>query len=364
MTIGIEAERANNPIKTGVEHYAQQLILHLAQIDRQNNYILYLRSKPEHWFFTLPKNFKVKVMPFPLFWTQARISLEMLFHPVDVLFIPASALPLIHPKNSVVTIHDLAWKYFPEAFTGFMRNYLEWSAGFAVRRAKKIIAPSFATRNDVVKAYGAPPDKIAVIPHGYEPNQTQAEKVSPDLAKQLPEKFILFVSTLQPRKNLEKLIDAFRKLRQQHPEIAHKLVVAGKPGWKFAGILKKIDENKDIVVYLGHVDNQDKWALYRKASALVMPSLYEGFGLWILEAFDAGVPVVTSNISSMPEVAGDAAVYCDPNSEADIEQAMVKVLTDSGLIESLRQKGQERLARFGWKKCAEQTLELFNSLNS
>jgi hypothetical protein len=107
MTIGIEAERANNPQKTGVEHYAKQLILHLAQIDAQNHYRLYLRSQPESWLLELPKNFSVKVMPFPIFWTQLRISWEMLVHPVDVLLIPASALPLIHPKKSVVTIHDL-----------------------------------------------------------------------------------------------------------------------------------------------------------------------------------------------------------------------------------------------------------------
>ena len=116
MIIGIEAERANNPTKTGVEHYAKQLILHLAEIDHENTYILFLRSQPEDWFFKLPKNFKVKVMPFPVFWTQLRLSWEMLFNPVDALFIPASALPLIHPKHSVVTIHDVAWKYFPESF--------------------------------------------------------------------------------------------------------------------------------------------------------------------------------------------------------------------------------------------------------
>jgi len=146
MTIGIEAERANTAQKTGVEHYAKQIVLHLAQIDRVNTYILYLRTKPEEWFFSLPKNFTVKVMPFPIFWTQLRISLEMLSHPVDVLFIPASALPVIHPKKSIVTIHDIAWAFFPESFTWFTRIFLRLSTWFAVKSASSIIAVSEATK--------------------------------------------------------------------------------------------------------------------------------------------------------------------------------------------------------------------------
>src|SRR6185503_5545744 len=123
MTIGIEAERANHAQKTGVEHYAKQLILHISKIDHENQYVLYLRTKPQDWFFDLPKNFKIKVMPFPIFWTQIRISLEMLFHPPDVLFIPASSMPIIHPKKTVVTVHDLAFMYYPEMFTTFMRYF-------------------------------------------------------------------------------------------------------------------------------------------------------------------------------------------------------------------------------------------------
>ena len=123
--------------KTGVEHYAKQLILHLAKIDKENQYVLYLRTSPEDWFLRLPENFKIKVMPFPIFWTQIRISLEMLLHPVDVLIIPASALPVIHPKKSVVTIHDLPGDIYPADFTWFNRNFLEWSTKFAVKEGKQ-----------------------------------------------------------------------------------------------------------------------------------------------------------------------------------------------------------------------------------
>ncbi len=358
MIIGIEAERANCAQKTGVEHYAKQLILHLAKIDSQNQYILYLRTNPEEWFLNLPKNFKIKVMPFPLFWTQLRLSWEMLFHPVDVLFIPASALPIIHPKKSVVTVHDVGWRYFPESFTWFMRNFLEWSTKFAVKRAGKIIAVSESTKRDIIKFYNSDVKRIAVIHHGY-------EMTSSDLTLQtstLPEKYILFLSTLQPRKNLEGLITAFRELKIEHPELPHKLVVAGKPGWKYGQILETVNKNKDIVIYLNHVSENEKTELLRNASLLVLPSFYEGFGMQILESFAANTPVVTSRVSSMPEVAGNAAVYFDPLNIKEIKSAIRQVLMDKSLSDSLKIKGQDRLKDFSWDKCAKETLEVFNLL--
>jgi glycosyltransferase involved in cell wall biosynthesis len=356
MTIGIEAERANNQHKTGVEHYAKQVILHLAEIDSTNQYILFLRTKPEDWFFKLPKNFKVKVMPFPIFWTQIRLSIEMLFNPVDVLFIPASALPLIHPRRSVVTIHDVAWKYFPKSFTWFMRNFLEWSTKFAVKNASNIIAVSESTKRDLVKFYGVDGKKTSVIHHGYERQDKSEEKKEIRIIQQ---PYILFLSTLQPRKNLIGLIEAFKDLKKENPEIPHKLVVVGRPGWKFEKILEDINRNKDIVTYLNHVSDVERFNILAKADLLVLPSFYEGFGMQILEAFEMDVPVATSKVSSMPEVAGEAAVYFDPHNKAEMKNAIKSVLLDKSLADKLRQKGRERLKEFSWQKCAEQTLKVF-----
>jgi len=355
MLIGIEAERANNPQKTGVEHYAKQLILHLAEIDKENQYTLYLRTKPEAWFLKLPKNFKVKVMPFPIFWTQIRISIEMLLHPVDVLMIPASALPLIHPKKSIVTIHDLGWKFYPKTFTWFMRNFLEWSTGFAVSNASNIIAVSESTKRDILKYYKVDESKVVVIHHGYE-NSGQWAVGSGQV--DLPKKYILFLSTLQPRKNLEGLIDAFKLLKQEHPELPHKLVVAGRQGWKYGSIIQKTAQNNGIVVYLNHVSDDDRLAILSKADLLVLPSFYEGFGMQILESLAAGVPVAASNISSMPEVAGEAAVYFDPHNTNEIKNAIKSVLLDKSLADRLKEKGKERLKNFSWEKCATQTLQI------
>lgn len=362
MKIGIEAERANTLQKTGVEHYAKQLILHLAEIDHENEYILYLRHSPEAWFLKLPKNFQVKVMPFPIFWTQLRISWEMLFNPVDVLFIPASALPIIHPKKTVVTIHDLAWKYFPQSFTWFMRNFLEWSTGFAVKRAFRIIAVSESTKKDLVKFYNVDEKKVVVIHHGYENEISNIKLQIPNFEIQNP--YILFLSTIQPRKNLQGLIEAFRELKQQHPEIEHKLVVVGKPGWKFESIMKEIERNRDIVNYLNHVSEEKKYAILHGASALVLPSFYEGFGMQILESFAAGTPVITSKVSSLPEVAGEAAVYFDPHNKVEIKNAIKNVLLDKSLADNLKHKGFERLKQFSWGKCARKTLEVISNYSN
>lgn len=360
MIIGIESERANNPQKTGVEHYAKQLILHLTQIDKNNSYTLYLRTKPQSWFGQLPENFKVKVIPFPIFWTQLRLSLEMLFNPVDVLLIPASALPLIHPKHSVVTIHDIAWRYFPGSFTLFNRIFLQWSTRFAVKNASKIIAVSESTKRDLVKFYGVDAGQVTVVHHGYEIGESENRK-NRRIGTILPETYILFLSTLQPRKNLEGLIDAFKLLKQDNPEIKHKLVIVGRPGWKFEAILKKIEENKDIVVYLNFVSDANRLQILSKADLLVLPSFYEGFGMQILEAFSLNVPVATSRISSMPEVAAEAAVYFDPKNTAEIKNVIQSLLLDKSLADSLRQRGKERLKNFSWEKCAQETLQVLTN---
>lgn len=360
MTIGIEAERANNRVKTGVEHYVKQLILHLAKIDQANQYILYLRTQPEEWLLNLPKNFELKVLPFPIFWTQIRLSWEMIWHSPDVLFVPASTLPLIHPK-SVYTEHDVAWIYYPEIFTFYMRWFHRIFSWLARTGSTKIIAISESTKQDLIVHYHTPAEKIAVIAHGYEQTNKDFSKLSPQILNKLPEKYLLFVSTIQPRKNLVGLIEAFKKLKQEHPELPHKLVVAGKLGWKYEESLQAMEANRDLVVYLGRIDDDDRWPVFRRASLFVHASFYEGFGMWILEAFECGVPVAVSNVSSLPEVGGDAAVYFDPHNLDDIKNTIWKVLSNEELSQELVRKGHERLKGFGWEKCAQETLEVLQS---
>lgn len=363
MRIGIEAQRANNKVKTGVEHYVKELILQLAQVDHKNEYTLYLQTKPDNWFLSLPKNFHLRVIPFPKFWTQIRISWEMIWHAPDVLFVPASTLPLIHPK-SVYTEHDVAWIYYPEIFTWYMLQFHRLFSWLARSSATKIIAISEATKKDLISYYKVDSKKIAVVPHGYTKTENTSTELSAELKAKLPEKYILFLSTLQPRKNLELLIDAFRELKHEHPELPHKLVVVGRAGWKFRNILEKIEQNKDIVMYLGHVKDEERWPIYSHAELFVCPSLYEGFGMPVLEAFECGTPAVVANNSSLPEVGGDAALYFDPASKTEMKEIILKVVTNSELRAQMIAKGKLQLANFSWDKCARQTLDVLESVGS
>jgi glycosyltransferase involved in cell wall biosynthesis len=285
----------------------------------------------------------------------------MLWNKPDVLFIPASSMPIIHPRKTVVTVHDLAFMFYPETYTAFMRYFHMFEDVLVSQLAWKIIAVSESTKKDFVKVWKANDKRISVVHHGYTSQAVNSEQLTVNSELELPERFVLFLSTLQPRKNLEGLIAGFRLFKEQYPENPHKLVVAGKVGWKAEKILEEIERNKDAVVYLNHVTDSQRTELYAQASALAMPSFYEGFGMWILEAFDAGVPLITSNISSMPEVAGNAAEYCDPNSHEDIARSLARVLTNPERATELKNLGKQRLVNFSWRRCAEETLSVLKS---
>jgi glycosyltransferase involved in cell wall biosynthesis len=356
MRIGIEAERANVAAPTGVEHYAKQLIINIARIDLENQYVLYLRSAPQEWIKKLPANFSYKIIPFPVFWTQLRISWEMITDRPDALFIMASALPLIHPKNSVVTIHDLGYVFYPETFTRFQRNYLRFADRYISRFARKIIAVSEQTKKDLLTVYKTDPSKVEVVHHGFDMS-TENMFGSDDERRRvaaLPEKFILHLSTLQPRKNVIALIDAFIELKKEK-NLPHSLVLAGGKGWLYDQIMEKIAHHPEVI-YFGYID--DRFEILRKAQLLVHPAFYEGFGMGLLDAFAARVPVACSNTSSLPEVAGPAAVYFDPKSKEEMKQAIYEALTNEELRRELVAKGGERLKEFTWQKCAEKTLRI------
>lgn len=368
MKIGLEAERANLPNPTGVERYAAELIKNLARLDRKNEYVLYFRTKPQQWFYDLPKNFSIKVMPFPKFWTQLRLSWEMITHPVDVLLILASVLPLIHPKNSVFTTHDIAYEMFPDAFTPFMLNYLKWSTRFAARHARKILAVSEATKKDLTKIYNVDPKKIEVAYLGLDPaefHQRSYAEVQPVLDKYglVYQKYVLFLGTIQPRKNIDRLVDAFQILRKQN-HIEEKLAIFGGRGWLWEPILKKIKMVgiDGSIKYFDYAIHEDLPAIIAGAKLLTLPALYEGFGLPPLEAMASGVPVVVSNVSSLPEITGDAGVLVNPNSEHSIAEGILKVLLDPRLREQMISSGLERAKHFSWENTAKKTLEVIESL--
>ena len=353
MLIGIDASRATPTERTGTENYALHLIQTLLALDHANAYRLYVQQPPPAGLFA--SQAQVRQIDVPRLWTLLALSAEMLRAAPAVLFVPAHVLPLVHPRRSVVTVHDLGYHYFPEAHTRSQRAYLAWSTRYAVRHASRLIAVSQATKHDLVRLYGADGQRVDVVHHGVDREQGtgdrgQFEQIRSRL--QLPERYILSIGTIQPRKNYSRLIEAFSSLGCAGVA----LVIAGKPGWQAEPIVALA--RRAGVILAGHVREDEKVALLAHASVFALPSLYEGFGMTILEAQAAGVPVVTSNTSSCPEIAGAGALLVDPLDTRAIAAALKQALTDESLRGQLRARANANVARFSWEKCARQTLDV------
>ncbi|MEA3459659.1 MAG: glycosyltransferase family 1 protein, partial [Chloroflexota bacterium] len=305
-------------------------------------------------------------MPFPRLWTHLRLSLEMIRRPPDVLFIPAHVLPILHPHASVVTIHDLGYLHYPHAHRLLDRFYLDLSTRYNAHAATHLIADSIATKRDLAECYGVDAAKITVVYPGYDQAAFRPADVKAIEAVKarygIASEYILFVGTIQPRKNLVRLIEAFANL---HTCILAnlQLVIAGKRGWLYEGIFQRVEELglEGQVVFTGYVAEEDLPALLSGARLLVLPSLYEGFGLPVLEAMACGTPVVCSNASSLLEVAGDAAILVDPLDVEELAAAMERVLRDKELQAEMIERGFERAKRFSWEKCAQETLAVLEN---
>lgn len=359
MTIGIDISRLGVAARTGTEQYTYELLGALARLDRERAYRLYCNTLPA----ALPpigSNMRLRSMPFPRLWTHGRLSWEMALHPPDVLFVPAHVLPLVRPRRSVVTIHDLGYEHFPQAHPRRQRLYLRVSTLWSVRAATAIIAISGATRDDLVTRYRVPSDKIRVIHHGVNPRLRPIEdRAIIDAVRtryNISAPYFLYIGTIQPRKNLVRALEAFAAAASR----SFQFVIAGKRGWLSAGIEQRVAELNlgDRVRFTGYVDDNDVPALLSGAHAFVFPSLYEGFGMPVLEAMACGTPVLTSTTSSLPEVAGDAALLVDPTDTTAIAAALEQLATDTALGERLRARGLARAASFTWERCAAETLRV------
>ncbi len=349
MTIGFDGSRAFVGERSGTENYSFQLLSHLAKIDQKNNYIVYIRSLPS-FVFRLPPNFQIKVISWVRLWTQGGLAWQTFKDKLDVLFVPAHTLPIIRKPglNSVVTVHDLGSEYLPKMHQLKQRLYLSFMQRMQLRGATKLIAVSKATKEDLVKKIGIEPKKIQVIYEGYDKNLFKYYNLQ-------PKNYFLFVGTVQPRKNLERIITAF-----SCQSSVVRLVIAGGKGWLSDEIYKLSKKLgiEDRVKFLGFVPDKKLAALYSGAIALVFPSLFEGFGLPILEAQACGCPVITSNVSSMPEVAGKGAIYVNPYDVDDIVKGMQE--SKSQRVKLVK-AGFENIKRFSWEKCARETLKVLLS---
>ena len=369
MLIGIDASRYKHDQATGVEWYSKHIIDSLIKDVLKNDedkIILYSREP-----LVLSKNERVKnkVLKAKKFWTLKRLSKEMKQNPPDVLFVPSHTLPLTTPKHSVIMIHDVAFRYLRKAYTWRQYHYLNWSTKFAVKNASRIIVPSEATAHDLKYFFKCPEDKIVVIQHGFSPPDVHQKEIDSvfknsdafkyfGINKTTP--YILFVGRLESKKNLVHLVQAFAKFSEMHPD--YKLILAGKRGVGFDDILKVVNklEILDKVIMPGYITEEEKAALYKYCKLFTFPSFYEGFGLPILEAFHYKKPVLTSKVSSLPEVAGDGACYCDPYDPEMIEICIDKLINNESYANELVEKGTKKLKSFSWKKAAKQTLNILH----
>lgn len=363
MIIGIDASRTAKQLKTGTETYSTELIKALSKIDRKNEYILYTPLDISDKLPNLGTNFTQKILPFGKFWTQLRLSYEFLYEKPDVFFVPAHTLPLVVPKNSVVTLHDLGFKHYPELYSSTDLNYHNWAMGHSVKNVKHIIAISEFTKKDIMKYFTIDPTKISVIYEGYDQDVFKPLKNRNNSEKP----YILFIGRLEEKKNIVGMIKSYEILRKEN-KIRHQFILAGSPGFGYEKIQSQIssldDEIKKDILLPGYVSQEKYVQLLKSADILFFCSFFEGFGLPPLEAMACGVPVVASNRTSIPEICGKAALLVDPEKPFEMAVALSKIINDTGLRKALISKGIARATLFSWEKCAKETLEVFEKCYS
>ena len=362
LTIAVDASRITTAQRTGTENYALQLIRALIALDSPHRFDLYFRDEPPAGL--LPEHPRVRriVIPFPRLWTHVRLAASLWRSRPDVTFVPAHALPYRFPGAAVVTVHDLGYVYFPNAHPDWNRRYLEWSTRHSVDRATRIVVDSLATAQDLAAHYGVSENKMQLVYPGVDESIRRVEDPSEIAAVRqrygLPEHYLLSMGKPQRRKNIGGMVQAFRAWRTAYQSNSCALVLAGQQGWLYD---PQWTEGVEGVILPGYVADDDVAALYSGAQALLFPSLHEGFGFPVLEAMRCGTPVITSTTSSLPEVAGDAALLVNAREVGEIAESIARILSDEALRKDLIVRGYQQAARFSWRQAAEQTLATLES---
>jgi len=363
MLIGIDANEANVLSRVGISEYAYQILIKLHEFrEAEKNdysYTIYLKSSPlDH----LPKEtswWKYKIVKLPKLWTQIGLPIHLATtrSKPDVFLTLTHYGPRFSKIPTIVSVMDLSYLHFPETFKkNDLYQLTKWTE-YSVKKAKKVITISNSSKDDIIKYYKVSAEKVKVVHLGLKNLSMNAPSEKELSEFGVDKKFILFVGTLQPRKNIARLIEAFSML----PESLlsdYQLVIIGKKGWLYEEILSAPEKFNvtDKVVFLDYISDTELPNFYRKAEVFVLPSLYEGFGLPVLEAMRYGCPVLTSNVSSLPEAGGDAAQYFEPENVKDIKNTIEKVLTDKILREKMIERGREHYKKFTWEKAAKEVL--------
>ena len=371
MLIGIDGNEANVAKRVGVGEYGFELLRQFSGYKGKGlGFRIYLKDKPRNGMPKTTDDWGYRVIQPRPFWTQIALPLDLYFNQPrpDVFFTPTHYAPRFSPIPTVISIMDVSYIHFPEMFRRQDLYKLQHWTKRSARCASAIFTISKASRDDIIKTYGLPGERVVVTYPGVK-HKTQNAMENAELIKekfQIKGDFILFVGTLQPRKNIARLIEAFSKINPSTRATPHaiSLVIVGKKGWQYEEILaapKKYGV-EEKVRFLDFVSDEELAMLYQHAICFVLPSLYEGFGLPVLEAMQYDCPVITSNVSSLPEAGGDAAVYVNPYDVDDIAGKISQVLDDKKLRMSMVEKGRKQVAKFDWEKTAKETLVLLEQV--
>lgn len=383
MRIGIDCRTILNPSagnRAGIAHYTYHLVKALLRLNRADEFLLFFdhRAKNIYRDFLEP-NTVIRFFTYseykkylPYLYSHILAASTLTAEKLDLYHSPANVVPLGYRGKYVVTIHDLAIYRDPGIFPSRQGFSIKYLVPKSLNRASKIVAVSESTKKDVLDFFKIPEDRVQVIYEGVDHERFRRAADPASAREYLRQKyrikkpFLLFVGTLEPRKNLIRLLEAVYLLSKQDSKFIkqYQLVLAGSPGWLYKEIYEEVKSRQleNCVVFTGYLPSEDVPKFYATAELFVYPSLYEGFGLPILEAFSAGVPVVTSNTSALAEVSGGAAVLVDPLDIEGLARAIQTALLDPKLREALKARGQKRAAEFSWEKCAQATMELYRQV--
>jgi glycosyltransferase involved in cell wall biosynthesis len=358
----------------GISRYIYHLLTELRRGDSTHAYQAFVPTLPRLPELEATSRFSIRTTgawsatpAWRVLWEQAVLPLQAAPR-FDLLHGLAFATPLAWPKRSVVTVFDLSFLRYPQLFNRANRAYLTFFTRRSVRRADRVLTIAEHGRREVIELLGAPPERVTTTYCGVDPGfrpLPAGEVEAFRLAQGLPERFILYLGTLEPRKNVATLVRAYALLRAELPT-APPLVLAGAPGWMYDEVYRAIDEHglRDAVLLPGFVAEEELSLWYNAAAVFAYPSLYEGFGLPPLEAMACGTPVITSDTTSLPEVVGEAGLLVQPFDQHGLASALRRVLVEPDLAAHLRQAGPLQAARFTWRRMAEATVRCYDELAS
>lgn len=375
MRIGFDARCLEEEKISGVGEYALEFLRNLLEIDRENKYIVFSNSFKQkdnrhfEWIERCP-NARLKRYSFPnrilnfCFWYFNFPKVDKLVGGTDIFFAPnINFLPVSKKCRIVATFHDLSFERYPNFFPFKTRLWHEYFVNppRIARTAEKLIAVSESTKKDLETIYKIDPEKINVVHHGISDDFNVIDRNDPKLLEiqkkyNLPHKFVLYLGNIEPRKNISSIVAAYKKVVSENPILEkNELVLAGN----ISPLCREMVEKENLKT-CGYIKREDRPYIYNLASLFIYPSFFEGFGLPILEAMACGTPVIASNNSSIPEVAGNAAIFIDPNRPSEVAEAMRTVLTDEKLYAKMKERGLAQSQKFSWKKCALESMPAFS----